>query len=94
MDDTNNQQQITLNLVNYAMSAMRKAPYTLTKNPLLGTRLWMTAKQCKHFIKTQKIIICDSRPELLDTVYANVNQIGARRRAEVEFNHLWPDIRP
>lgn len=94
MDDTNNQQQIALGLVDYLVSAMRKAPYSFTKNPLLGTRLWMAAKQVKRFIKAQKVIIGDNRPKLLDTIYTYVDQIGPRRRADVEFNHLWPDIRP
>ena len=83
-----------LHRIENAVLLMNKATIGLAIARCRRACLRMFGQQVKCRIEAQKIRIRRIDVELIDAIKTYLDQIGSRRRAELNLNHAKPDVLP
>lgn len=91
--DTHDHHGFAIDTIEYPVAPVDEAADVLAERGLFLPGARMADKQVEQIVKAQKISVCRLPAELIVAVYANGNQIGARRSTEPQFSHGGRDAR-
>lgn len=94
MDDTHDQNQITLYPIEYAMSAVNHAADALAEFGFRRPGEGMFTQQVEGGFETKEIGVGRVCIELVDTIFADRDKIGPGGGTQPDFSHAGRGARP